>query len=297
MVWGALEKGSFCAMDADWSRDSSRSRSSHSHSQHKWTSWADDTEDEQSEQKDQSSWDWKQWEQRGQSSWDWWKNEKWQDGGYQEREWGTWQQHQPKNKNGSEKERRRFARIQALEGPAEKGSEQYDVQRLSAMGRSRYERLAKNWDAQMQKALEEEQKEKKQKEEAEEANRQQWLHWMEWQNYWGSQQMAYDARQWYYPPGMEHHNPSHAAQPSNPAPTVAQAKPKVHASPQDATPKGKGKGKKKPSSSSSSDSGSSSSSQPQPKQPARTNAKKLDVVPENGGEWHVVEGKHRKKKG
>ena len=119
------------------------------------------------------------------------------------------------------------------------------MQRLSAMGRSRYERLAKNWDAQMQKALEEEQKEKKQKEEAEEANRQQWLHWMEWQNYWSSQQMAYDARQWYYPPGMEHHNPSHAAQPSNPAPTVAQAKPKVHASPQDATPKGKGKGKKK----------------------------------------------------
>ena len=62
-------------------------------------------------------------------------------------------------------------------------------------------------------------------------------------------------------------------------------------------PRERVKAKKKPSSSSSSDSGSSSSSQPQPKQPARNNAKKLDVVPENGGEWHVVEGKHRKKKG
>lgn len=57
----------------------------------------------------------------------------------------------PKNKQrtGAQKQKARLARVQGEEGAAPKGTEAYSVQRLSAMGLSRFARLDRRTKEQM----------------------------------------------------------------------------------------------------------------------------------------------------
>lgn len=60
-----------------------------------------------------------------------------------------WAPTQKRQRTGAQKQKARLARVQGEEGAAPKGTEAYSVQRLSAMGLSRFARLDRRTKEQM----------------------------------------------------------------------------------------------------------------------------------------------------